>query len=229
MNYSKCAWWPDLQSHVSATLPSLLRLLRPEDLRLLWISFGQARNVQKELDPLMHTQATLFEELVTLAERDPNVAVTLIRFYLGPHLNNRFRALPKRWGVHLAERNDHLTLNTVERLVHGFALERSSPMRIQVEKQVSLSMRVWGLVFSHGLNTKPAAVVVTWTIVISTLTPFEDRALDSLRPGLIRASADYSVRPTRECRTICEEAADSLHTPDILYAVPIFWDLLFAI
>lgn len=80
----------------------------------------------------MHTLATLSEELVALAERDPHVIVTLLRFCVGPRMHYWLHVLPLHWGAQLAERNDRLTLNTIERLLHGFALQRSSSKRLQV-------------------------------------------------------------------------------------------------
>lgn len=84
LNYSKCALWPSLQPRVSGIFPSLRWLLRQEGLRLVSISFEQAQYVQKELDTLVHTQATLSGELLTLTSRDPHESVKLLRFCVGP-------------------------------------------------------------------------------------------------------------------------------------------------
>lgn len=70
--------------------------------------------------------STLCEELFTLAERDPYVVVTRLRSCVGSRLNYLFRALSLHSSTHLAESSDRLTLNTVQRLVRGFALQHSS-------------------------------------------------------------------------------------------------------
>lgn len=122
--------------------------------------FEQDQDAQIELDTLMHTQATLSEELLSLAEMDPPVAITLPHFCVGPRLNYWFRALPLHWEAAIAERKDHLTLDTVDRLVQDFALQRGSPRpRIQVEKQVSLPTRLEGMDFFYLWNNQPAAVI----------------------------------------------------------------------
>lgn len=90
-----------------------------------------------------------------------------------------------------------------------------------MERQVSLAMGVGDLGPSHGSNTQPTAVVTAWANVISTLIPFEDCALESLRGDLLRASTDFGWRPIGKLTAICEEEANSLHTTDIRHAVPI--------
>lgn len=82
-----------------------------------------------------------------------------------------------------------------------------------MEKQVSLSTRVGGLGFFHGLNSQSAEVVAAWTNLISTIGPFGDCALESLQRGLIRASANYGWRPTREVNALSENATDAHHFP----------------
>lgn len=61
--------------------------------------------------------------------------------------------------------------------------------------------------------------------MISTLIPYGDRALQSLRRGLMRTSTDYDGRRTRALCTIHEEAADSLNSLDIPHVL-LIWDLL---
>ena len=229
LNLRKCAWWPGLLPPDTGTPPALQRLHRPEGHSLLSIPFGQAEFVKSTLDTRLQTQASLAEELLQLAEQDPHVAVTLLRFCVGPSLNYWLRALPLHWGAYLAAEQDRITLKTVERLVHGFGLQRASTLRSQVERQVTLPTRMGGLGLSHGSKIQPTAVVAAWTNAISTLIPFGDCALEHLRQGLLQASADYGRRSIGELTTICEEAADSVHASATPHSVPIIWDLLLAI
>lgn len=50
------------------------------------------------------------------------MAVTLLRFCVDLRLNCWLRALPLRWGAHLAKTNDRLPLNTGGQLVHASGL-----------------------------------------------------------------------------------------------------------
>jgi len=94
LNWGNCAWWPGLRPNVTNTPPTLLPLNRPEGLSLLSVPFGKGIFVQKEIDRLLARQATLSEELVSFACKDPHVAVILQRFCVGPRLNYCLRSLP---------------------------------------------------------------------------------------------------------------------------------------
>lgn len=74
-------------------------------------------------------------ELAILPDKDLHVAVLLLRFCVGPRLS--LAPLSTAPPGELAERNDRLTLNTVDRMVHGFGPQQSSTLRRQVGSQIS--------------------------------------------------------------------------------------------
>lgn len=91
----------------------------------------------------MNEQGPLSGEFFQLAEHEPRVAVTILRFCVGPRLNNWLRSLPLHSRVYLAAKNDRLT--SAERLVHVFDLQPSSLLRREMERQVSLPLRMGSL------------------------------------------------------------------------------------
>lgn len=70
--------------------------------------------MHNEIDTLLRKQEFLCEEVFKLAEHDPHVEFTLLRFFMGSRLNPWLRSFPLHWGGHFGEKNDSLTLKTVD-------------------------------------------------------------------------------------------------------------------
>lgn len=120
VNTRRCSCWPGLRPDASSTLPILLPLLAPEGPILLLVPSGQARFMQSEIDTLLERLANMSEELVEQDDENPHVVVILQRFCIGSRLTSWLHPLPLYRRAYLAERNDRLSHNSVERTLHGF-------------------------------------------------------------------------------------------------------------